>query len=485
MKITTEKLPRSLLSLQIELDKDRLERGLDQAARRLSQKYPVPGFRPGKVPRFIIERTFGRGALIEEASEDLMNKALRDALKQENIQPVGPATLAEISSSEPFIFTVHVPVAPTVDVGDYRAIRVPLEIEPINEEAVDTAMQVLRERHAVLKELDNPRPVQEGDHIRVRLDTIVDGASLVEREDGEAAPERTLDVVEGRLVKELHAGLLGMNIGETKAITALMADDHTEERLRGKEVTFNVELLQIQERLLPNWDELPVLENFEGTLEALRAKTRAELEETARQEAERKVLKAYIDQLVAQTSFDVPEVMIRELAEDLLEEEGQQFARYGVTLDQVLEYRGQSRDQAIDGWMDEAERQTKNNLAIREVLRREGLMVTDAEIESEIGRIALDYAEEQRESVTEMLRSNMRPTISTLVLDRKLRERVLAIATGAAPTLDEPAPSATESRAPAPEEPVAPVAPAAPAPEEAATPVAPAAPAPEEPAASP
>jgi len=455
VKITTEKLPRSLLSLQIELDKDRLERGLDQAARRLSQKYPVPGFRPGKVPRFIIERTFGRGALIEEASEDLMNKALRDALKQENIQPVGPATLAEISSSEPFIFTVHVPVAPTVDVGDYRAIRVPLDIRPIDEETVDVAMETLRERHAVLKELDNPRPVQEGDHIRVRLDTIVDGALLVEREDGEAAPEHTLDVVAGRLVKELYAGLLGMHIGETKAITALMADDHPEERLRGKEVTFKVELLQIQERLLPDWDELPVLENFEGALEALRARTRAELEETARQEAERKALNAYIDQLVAQTSFDVPEVMIRELAEDLLEEEGQQFARYGITLEQLLEYRGQSRDQAIDAWMGEAERQTKINLAIREVLRREGLTVADAEIESEIGRIALDYAEEQRESVTELLRSNMRSTISTLVLDRKLRERLLAIAAGTAPTLDESAPSAPEARAPAPEEPAA------------------------------
>lgn len=442
MKITTEKLPKSLISLQIELDKDRLERGLDQAARRLSQKYPVHGFRPGKVPRFIIERTFGRQMLIEEASEDLINKAFRDALKQENIEPVGPASLQGISSSDPFIFTVHVPVAPTVDVGDYRAIHVPLEIEPITEEMVDQAMDALRERHKVLKELDAPRPVQEGDEIRVRLDTIVDGAPLVEREEDEPAPEETLDVVKGRLVEELYTGLLGMNVGETKEITARLPDDHPNERVRGKEVTFKIEILQIQERLLPDWEELPTLENFDGALEDLRAKTRADLEQTAREQAEQKVLNAYLEQLVAQTSFDVPEVMIREQAEELLEREGQQFARYGISLEQLLEYRGQTRDDAIDAWMSEAERQIQTNLAVREVLLREGLTASDAEIESEINRLALDYAEDQRERVLGLLRSDMRPTIASMVLDRKFRERLLAIATGTAPALEEPAPAA-------------------------------------------
>jgi trigger factor len=442
VKITTEKLPKSLISLQIELDKDRLERGLDQAARRLSQKYPVHGFRPGKVPRFIIERTFGRQMLIEEASEDLINKAFRDALKQENIEPVGPASLQGISSSDPFIFTVHVPVAPTVDVGDYRAIHVPLEIEPITEEMVDQAMDVLRERHKVLKELDAPRPVQEGDEIRVRLDTIVDGAPLVEREEGEPAPEKTLDVVKGRLIEELYTGLLGMNVGETKEITARLPDDHPDERVRGKEVTFKVEILQIQERLLPDWEELPTLENFDGALEELRAETRADLERTAREQAEQKVLNAYLEQLVAQTSFDVPEVMIREQAEELLKREGQQFARYGITPEQLLEYRGQTRDEALDALMPEAERQIQTNLAVREVLLREGLTASDAEIESEINRLALDYAEDQRERVTGLLRSDMRQTVASLVLDRKFRERLLAIATGTAPALEEPATSA-------------------------------------------
>lgn len=433
MKITTEKLPKSLLSLQIELDKERLERGLDQAARRLSQKYPIHGFRPGKAPRFIIERTFGRESLIEEASEDLINKAFREALEQENIEPVGPASLQDISSADPFIFTVHVPVEPTVGVGDYRAIRLPLEIELVDEAQVERAMDVIRDRHVVLKELAEPRPVQEGDQVRARLDTIIDGEPLEERDEDEEVSEQILDVVQGRLVDELYAGLIGMAVGETKTISAQMAEDHANEQVRGKEITFEVEILGIQERLLPDWEELPTLENFEGTLDELRAKTRADLETAARNAAERKTLDSYIDQLVAQTSFDIPEVMVRELAQSMLQEQERQFARYGITLDQMLQYRGQTHDDAVDALMPDAERQTKITLALREVVRLEGIVTSEAEIEHEMGRLLQEYDEAERDNVVQILRTQLRSTIANSVLDRKLRERLIVIASGAEP----------------------------------------------------
>src|SRR5690606_3306169 len=110
VKVTTEKLPKSLLALDIELDSDQVEKGLDRAARKLSQKVNVPGFRKGKAPRFILENYFGRPALIEEATDDLVNKAFREALEQEKIEPVGPASLdgAPNFDVEPYTFRVLV-----------------------------------------------------------------------------------------------------------------------------------------------------------------------------------------------------------------------------------------------------------------------------------------------------------------------------------------------------------------------------------------
>ncbi len=450
MKITTEKLPKSLLSLQIELDKERLERGLDQAARRLSQKYPIHGFRPGKAPRFMIERTFGREALIEEASEDLINKAFRDALQQEKVDPVGPASLQGVDSSDPFIFTIHVPVQPTVNVGDYRSLRTPFELEPITDEQVERMMDVVRDRHVVLKELDEPRPAQDGDQLKVRLDTIVEGEPLEPREEGAEAPEQTLDLVKGRLVDELYEGLLGANVGDTKEVNATLPEDHGNEQVRGKAVTFKVEILSLQERLLPDWEDVPTLENFEGTLDDLRAKTRADMETSAKTAAERKALDGYIEQLVAQTDYDIPEVMVHDLAHEMLHDQERQFSRYGITLEQMLQYRGQTHEDAIEALVPDAERQTKVTLALREIVRAEGLAISQDEVEQEVGRLLADYEDEQRPSVAEVLQNNqMINSVANSVLDRKLRERLIAIATGAAPALgaapadDEAEPSDT------------------------------------------
>jgi len=447
VKITTEKLPKSLLSLQIELEKERLERGLDQAARRLSQKYPIHGFRPGKAPRFMIERTFGRDALIEEASDDLINKAFRDALKQEGIAPVGQAALQSVTSNDPFSFTIHIPVQPTVDIGDYRALRAPLDLAEMTDEQLERALDVMRDRHVVLKELDEPRPAQDGDQLKVKLDTIVDGAPLNERSNAEEAPEQTLDLVKGRLVDELYDGMLGANVGDTKEISATMPDDHGNEQVRGKAVVFKVEILSMQERLLPDWEELPTLEEFEGTLEELRAKTRSDLEVAARNAAERKSLDSYVDQLVAQTSYDIPDVMVSELAHELLRDQERQFSRYGITMEQMLQYRGQTHEQAVEALLPDAERQTRITLALREVVGHEGLKISQAELQTELSRLLLDYNESERASVAQTLQTQMLNNVASAALDRKLRERLVAIAVGEAPALEgsvAPAAGATE-----------------------------------------
>lgn len=437
MKVTTEKLPKSLLALNIELERDQVEKGLDRAARRLSQKYAVPGFRKGKAPRFIIENYFGREALLEEASEDLINRAFKAALKQENLTPVGPATLDSLDPSEPFRIRVTVPVAPTVTLPDYRALHTPLTIEPVTDEMLDRAMEMLRDKHMVLKELEEPRPAQRGDQLTVKLKTIVDGEPMEQHAEDEELPDSTLVLEPDRLVDELYEGLLGVNVGETREIRAQMPEDHANEQVRGKEVLFHVQVVGIQERLLPNWEELPTLEEFDGTLEELRAKTRQDLEASARNMAERALIDEYIDQLVEQTEYDIPDVMIREMAEEMLESQGQQFAQYGITLDQMLQYRGKTRDEAIDELLPDAEKQLKIRLALQDIVRSERLDITDAEIETEIQEIVHEYQEEERENAAQVLSDQLRMSIANVVLNRKLRERLIAIATGEAPPLPD------------------------------------------------
>jgi trigger factor len=329
-------------------------------------------------------------------------------------------------------------VPPTVTLPAHRDIRVPLSIEPIGDDEVEAALNRLRDKHAVLQELEEPRPAEAGDQLTVRMESLVDGEPLEPREDDQEIAESTLVLEAGRLVDGLYEGLLGVNVGETREITVHMPDDHANEEIRDKDVTFRVAVTGIQGRLLPEWDELPTLESFDGSLDELRAQTREQLEKVSQDLAERKLLDSYIEQLVEQTEYDIPDVLIREQADDLLEEQLSGLSRYGVTIDQYLQYKGQSRDEAVDELLDEGERRLKMTLALQELVRREGLNVSRDELTGEIDRISQEYDDEdQRARVLEMLQGQMLPSIANSVIDKKLRERVVAIAQGQAPALPE------------------------------------------------
>jgi len=393
---------------------------------------------------------------MEEASEDLINRAFKDALKQEQIEPIGPASLETVDPSEQFRFRVTVPMPPTVTLPNYREFRLPLETEPVTDEMVDRAMEMLRDKHVVLKELEEPRPAQKGDQLTVQLETLVDGESLEERAEDAEIPETTLVLEPDRLVDELYAGLVEINVDEERTLTAQMPEDHANEQVRGKEVVFNVKVLGIQERLLPEWEEVPTLEESDGTVEDLRQKTRTDMETSSRQMAERQLVDGFLEQLTEQTSYDIPEVMIRETAHEMLHEQERQFAQYGITLDQMLQYRGQTHDEATEELLPQAEQQLKVRLALQQVVRTEQFDITNEEIENEIQQIVQEYAEEERENAGRVLATQLRSTVANAVLDRKLRERLMEIAQGEAPPLpdsEEPTAEPTaEEAAPTAEE---------------------------------
>jgi trigger factor len=440
VKVTTEKLPKSLLSVDIELDREQVEKGLDRAARRLSQKFNIPGFRKGKAPRFIVENYFGRSALVEEATEDLINKAFKEALQQEQITPFGQASLADVSfDTPPYHFRVTVPVAPTIRLPDYRAIRVPYQPREVTDEMVAQAMDARRERHVVLRTPEEPRPAQPGDQLTVQIESFLDGEPLEERAEGAEIPESTVVLEPGRLVAGLYDGLLGIAPDETREVVATMPDDHANEKVRGKDVTFNVKLLRVEERLLPEWDELPVLEEFEGTLDDLREKTRAELVENTRNADQREAIDTYITTLVGQTEYDIPDALIEQEADELLHQRGHDLERYGITLEQMLQYRGQSHDDAVEELKPEAEERLKSTLALREIVRAEGLTAGEADVDAEIERLVDTYEEDQRERARALLGTQLRSSVASSVIDKQLRDRIFEIATGNAPPLDTPA----------------------------------------------
>lgn len=429
MKVTTQKLPRSLLALDIELDQEQFEKGLNQAAKRLSQKHTIPGFRKGKAPRYIIENYFGRDILIEEASNELINRSLEEALLQEQIKPVGQMTLESVDTSDTLSFRVTVPISPTVTLSDYHDIRLPLEIKPVSDEMVHRTMERLRDNHVVLQELEDPRPAQQGDQLTVKLETFQDGQLIDSPPEGEESPDKTLVLEPDRLVDELYEALLGARVGDQIEVTAVMPDDHHHEQIRGKDVTFKVQIVGIQGRLLPEWDELPHLENYEGTLDDLRAEQRHNLEQSARHDAEQKLFATFIEHLVAQTDYDIADATIHGVADSMLKEQEQELARVGVTLEQLLEYQGTTRDDVIENMLPEAEKRARTSLALSKLAEQEDITVSEKDVRAEIKTILQSYPLEERTRIRQMLTGPYRGEVERTVFDKKLRRRIVALAT--------------------------------------------------------
>jgi trigger factor len=141
--------------------------------------------------------------------------------------------------------------------------------------------------------------------------------------------------------------------------------------------------------------------------------------------------------------------MIEQEADDLLHQRGHEFERYGINLEQMLKYRGQTHDEAVEELKPQAEERLKSTLALREIVRSEGLSADEAEIDAEIARLLDTYEEDQRERAQVLLSTQMRPTVAGTVIDKKLRDRLFEIATGVAPELPAPAgtPELTDSAA--------------------------------------
>jgi trigger factor len=410
---------------------------------------------------------------MEEASDDLINKAFQDALKQENISPVGKPNLENVEEN-PFRFRVTVPVEPVVELPDYRAYDISYELEPVSEETVAKLLDAQREQHVVLQELEEMRPAQEGDMITVTLSSDIDeddddddddedeDDDLDDKDDededdededdeddedddededededdedqADEDKEEKIALVRERVRSEIYEALLGTQPGDVRTIALHYGEDEENEELRGRDVTYTITVKNVQERLLPDWEELPTLTEFEGDIEALRANARSRLEHAAEERARKNVVDAFLDRLAAETTLELPDAMIEERAHEMFHEQVAQFAQYGISEEQYLSITGKSHEEAAAEFNEPAETDVRRSLIVREIIRREELQLQEQDLQTEQARFLADFGPEREPEARTMLENpRMVNVIASAALDRKLRDRLVAIAKGEA-----------------------------------------------------
>jgi trigger factor len=381
VKVETERKPGSQVVLSVEVPVDQVSRSIDQAYSRLAPRVRIPGFRPGKAPRPMVERELGWPTLRQEALDLLLPTAYDAALDEAGLDPIDVPRVEvdQFDRGQPMKFRATVSIKPEVTLGDYQDIRVPRPRTEIGEKDVDEAIDRLRARFAELHAVE--RPVQEADFLTVDTHVLKGGATLI----GESQTDAQLEVDKERLIPGLAEGLIGQALNETRDIRLKLPEDYPKKDLAGSDVVFRITVKAIKERRLPAVDDELARQVGRGqSLLELRQEMQNELQEAAthadEQRFENDVLKALDERMQA----EVPEALIEREVNRRVRELELRLQEQGVKMDRYLEYTNTSLEVLRSQQRPQAMQKVRLELALETVAEREGLSVNDDEIEAAV-----------------------------------------------------------------------------------------------------
>lgn len=445
MQITRTPAPKSSILLEIELPSERLDTAIGHAVRALARRTRVPGFRPGKAPRPVLERHLGPGVVLDEAVEHLVQDAYRDALIKEDILPLTNADVEIVQAEEgkPVVFKATVQVRPEVELGDYANFPFGPEIETIDEARIDQVVEQLRDQNASLAAVED-RGAQDGDYAVIAFVGSRDGEPF----EGGTSDRMPIILGQERLIPGFEANLLGSKVGDTVEFDITFPDDYGEAALAGQVAHFSVTIKELREKVLPEVDDdfLSSLGEF-ASIEGLRADVRTRLEANALDRARHDFSDRIIKYAVENATLDLPDVLIDQEVEVMHDEFRGSLARQGLTEEAYLKAVDKSTDDMHGEFRPDAERRVKTLLVLSKVADIEGTQVDEAAIEAEVAQGRERYAEDARLLEyfdSERGRSFIRSTLRRSRVVEALIDRWLAAHPEhpALPHLEDAAPSA-------------------------------------------
>lgn len=365
MKYTIERLPESRVAIEVEIEAEQVEKALNRAAQRLSRRYRIPGFRPGRAPRYIIEARLGRAALYEEATQELVSQAYQEILQKGEFEPVHQAEL-ETLRLEPFSFRLVVPVRPSVQLGDYRALRFPMEVREVSDGDVERVLADLQAQQTVWKVPEPARPARMGDRLTVEL------VGRIGEREFERYPQAELTLGDPDLLPGFEA-LVGAEVGQTVEFQTTLPENARDKDLAGQTATYTVTVQAIYEPEVPPLDDELARSLGQESLAALRAHIRRELEEQAQKEARERVLEQMLREMVKGATVDMPQALVEEESRALYEERENLLRRLKVSMAQYLQWTGKKEEELLGELREVAAERLRNYLVLQEFVRAEGL----------------------------------------------------------------------------------------------------------------
>lgn len=413
--------------LNVTIDEQTVKKAMQNAARQISRQINIPGFRKGRAPYARVLRYVGEPAVLQEASDALLEELYPQIIETAEISPYGPGQLEDVQHN-PLTFVIRIPLAPIAELGDYQDLRADWEQAAVTEEEITAIADQIREENAVL-ELQE-RSAQYGDEVHIDVTGTIDDEVVIDEEDVEVVLSEETPFITPEFVE----GLLGMSAGEEKAITVTFPEDFADVTFQGQEVRFDVKAISVYERSLPEFDDAlaSTVGSFE-TIDVLKQDIRDRLMEAKVQQGQDAYRDGLVEALIEQSEVKYPPAMLEETLNDMIESTGQRVRRErNMSLEDALQLDGMTLAQFRENARPQAEARIKRSVVLSEFAKLEGIEVSNDEVVQEYNNLFTAYGGPDVE-IPEMnidLDSQLGQNLRLTALGRKTLERLEKIGRG-------------------------------------------------------
>lgn len=376
----------NMTELVVEIDAESFEKAVEAAYQRQKKNISMPGFRKGKVPRKLCERTYGENVFYEDAINALLNVELPALIVDAELEIVDTpkVEVTSISKEEGASLKVICVTKPEINLADYKGIEAPKVVKEITDEDVNQQIEAMRQRNARVVSVDD-RAAEMGDEVNFNFEGFFGDEAF----EGGKGENYQLKLGSGQFIPGFEEQVAGHNIGEDFDVTVTFPEDYQMEDYAGKEAVFKCSINSISREELPELDDEFVKDTSEfDTVDELKADVRKKLEESANNAADNAFENAVIMKLIEKVEDPIPHCMFEHRADALMNQFANQLKAQGVSLDLYLQYTGMDQDSLKATYLDRAENEVKLRLALEKIAALEKLEVSDEDLEAEVARLA-------------------------------------------------------------------------------------------------
>jgi trigger factor len=396
-----EKIEANLVKIEVRVEAEKFNAALKKAYNKNKQNFNVQGFRKGKVPMAMVKKFYGIEVLFEDAINFAIDETYGKALDENNIRPVDypKVNVVEVGEDKDLVYTAEVTVYPEVELGEYKGLEVEKPAYEVKEEDIEKQLKSMQEKNARV-ETKTEGSVVDGDVAVIDFKGFVDGVPF----EGGEGTDYSLEIGSGSFIDNFEEQLVGVSVGEKKEVKVTFPENYGKEDLNGKEALFEVTVKEMKAKELPALDDEFAKEVSEfNTLGELKEDIKKKLEEQNEETANREFENSLINAAIEVAKIEVPQVMVEKEIDVMVSDLENRLKYQGLTLDQYMEFTGNTGDKMRDYMRENADRKVRADLVLEAIAKKENIEVSEEEMKEKALELAKMYSATEHEKMADML----------------------------------------------------------------------------------